>query len=188
MAPMNGLMKREERRSQFEQIGFELFVKYGYKQTTMRKIAQSAEISPGLFYSYFSDKDAALSYILEKRLTALEEKLANCMKEIRSYEDFKTCLSIILNTVQYHQNLIRLFYLMPHENAPIDDVIIKWEVLLQSLINHFAAFLNEVPFPLSSFELLMKGFVLSLAIRSDSQTVDEYLIIIEQLLGGINNK
>ena len=69
MTPVSGDRRERERHEMREAIldaAMALFVDESFDHTTMRRIAQAIEYTPGALYSYFKDKDAIL-YALHRR-------------------------------------------------------------------------------------------------------------------------
>ena len=53
-----------------------LFVKEGYEQVSIRKIAEKVEYAPGTIYLYFHDKAEILDRICEETFSKLEKRMA----------------------------------------------------------------------------------------------------------------
>jgi AcrR family transcriptional regulator len=68
--------RSEKRRDQIVQAAVRLFSEQGYYQTTMDDIAKSAEVSKGLIYLYFKDKNDVLFYTLRFVLEMYEKDIA----------------------------------------------------------------------------------------------------------------
>lgn len=60
------LHRIEERREQILTAASKIFAEKGYQRATTREIAEEADLSEGLIYSYFESKDHLLLAILEK--------------------------------------------------------------------------------------------------------------------------
>src|SRR5262245_29504188 len=69
--------EKEELRQQILDAARELFVREGYENVSMRKIADKIEYSPATIYTYFQDKDEILDSLCEETFLHLHEhKLA----------------------------------------------------------------------------------------------------------------
>jgi AcrR family transcriptional regulator len=68
--------RSEKRRDQIVQAAVRLFSEQGYYQTTMDDIAKAAEVSKGLIYLYFKDKNDVLFYTLRFVLEMYENDVA----------------------------------------------------------------------------------------------------------------
>src|SRR5881409_3586168 len=69
--------EREELKQQILDAARELFVREGYENVSMRKIADKIEYSPATIYTYFQDKDEILDCLCEETFLQLHtHKLA----------------------------------------------------------------------------------------------------------------
>jgi AcrR family transcriptional regulator len=84
----------EERREQILVSAAKVFSERGYQRATTREIAEVADISEGLIYSYFESKDHLLLSILEK--------LANSAFEETNFnsDDLMENASILIKSMQ----------------------------------------------------------------------------------------
>jgi AcrR family transcriptional regulator len=72
-----------KRRSQILGAAIELFGKRGFHATTVREIAERAQVSTGLVYQYFGDKEDVLFLALQKVLDTYKERIPQATKGIR---------------------------------------------------------------------------------------------------------
>lgn len=75
-----GVQERRERekqgiREEILEAARTLFVKEGYENVSIRKIAERIEYSPGTIYLYFQDKADILAQISEETFSRLERRL-----------------------------------------------------------------------------------------------------------------
>jgi AcrR family transcriptional regulator len=69
--------EKEELKQRILDAARELFVRDGYENVSMRKIAEKIEYSPATIYTYFEDKDEILDSLCEETFRYLHEhKLA----------------------------------------------------------------------------------------------------------------
>jgi AcrR family transcriptional regulator len=66
----------EKRREQIISAAANVFADKGYQRATTREIADKAEVSEGLIYTYFENKDHLLLAILEKLATSGFDEIA----------------------------------------------------------------------------------------------------------------
>jgi AcrR family transcriptional regulator len=69
------LRHKESLRQMILDAARDLFVNEGYKNASIRKIAEKIEYSPATIYSYFSDKSELLDALLEETFTGLDAEL-----------------------------------------------------------------------------------------------------------------
>src|SRR5947209_8284225 len=67
--------EKEELRQEIMEAARELFVKEGFENVSMRKIAEKIEYSPTTIYLYFQDKADLLDCICDQTLSNLEGEL-----------------------------------------------------------------------------------------------------------------
>lgn len=63
----------QERRTQILEVALKLFAEKGVEGTTIKQIAETASISPGLLYHYFKGKADLLAEVIECRSLKLPE-------------------------------------------------------------------------------------------------------------------
>ena len=99
-----GISERRERekenlRQEILDAASELFVKEGYSNVSMRKIAEKIEYSPTTIYLYFKDKNDLLNQICEETFANLikdwqqienvtDDSLTNLRRVMRAYVEF----------------------------------------------------------------------------------------------------
>jgi AcrR family transcriptional regulator len=101
---MNAIARREkhktELRAQILDAAREIFVRDGYQNFSMRKLAQRIEYSPGSIYLYFKNKQELFDYLVEESFAELLQALQKIQahperdavellkKGLRTYVDF----------------------------------------------------------------------------------------------------
>ncbi|MEW6050226.1 MAG: TetR/AcrR family transcriptional regulator [Candidatus Zixiibacteriota bacterium] len=84
----------------------ELFLTEGYEQTSIRKIAEKIEYTPGAIYSYFKDKDEILFEIHLRGFEKLFEQLRPALEGVdpldRLYRIGKLYIDFALQNPQYY--------------------------------------------------------------------------------------
>jgi AcrR family transcriptional regulator len=74
--------EKHEIREEILSAARALFVKEGYENVSIRKIAERIEYSPGTIYQYFHDKAEILAQISEETFSRLERKLAAINRDL----------------------------------------------------------------------------------------------------------
>lgn len=79
----SGSSRREREREEMRRLIIEaaqrLFVTEGYESTTIRRIADAIEYTPGAIYSYFKDKDAILYAIHQEGFRELGRRFVEAL-------------------------------------------------------------------------------------------------------------
>ncbi len=65
-APTKRDIQAEERREQLLEAALELFSSRGWEGTSMKELADSAGVAPGLIYHYFESKEDLLAKVVER--------------------------------------------------------------------------------------------------------------------------
>lgn len=71
--------ERHEMRERIIDAARRLFVTEGYDRTTLRRIAEDIEYTPGAIYAYFKDKDAILYAVHERGFEDLGHRLTGAV-------------------------------------------------------------------------------------------------------------
>ncbi|HZN54290.1 MAG TPA: TetR/AcrR family transcriptional regulator [Candidatus Polarisedimenticolaceae bacterium] len=79
----------EERRRQILRAAVACFARRGFHQTTMHDISAEAEISVGLIYRYFENKDAVISMIAMEHLAGMRAMLEEAKRAPSLFEALK---------------------------------------------------------------------------------------------------
>jgi AcrR family transcriptional regulator len=74
--------EKETLRQEILDAARDLFVKEGYENVSMRRIAEKIEYSPTTIYLYFEDKSALLFAICDETFARLAKKLETIVKEV----------------------------------------------------------------------------------------------------------
>lgn len=78
--------KSERTSSRLYDISIEQFLKRGFDQTTMRDLAQAADLSPGAFYYHFPNKEAVIQRFYEQTFAQFAEAARLSMAEHEGFE------------------------------------------------------------------------------------------------------
>lgn len=182
----------ESRREQIVTAAVRLFSERGYFQTTIDEIAREAEVSKGLVYLYFKDKNDLLFFALRFVLELYETDIASLTKK---YEDPLARLRMLLRTfcrlVNDHRQEFLLAYRSTKDLAREERALLKqqesriWRVLrkcLEACIHK--GLMKPVNIDIMVFQHLMFSHTWALknwAFR-DQYSFEEYLRDGEQIL------
>lgn len=95
MSPM-GDTKKTMRRDRLFTAAYELFEEKGFAATTMKEIAERADMAVGTLYNYYGSKNALLLGIMEKRVT---EAASGFRREIISILRKERDAFLIIDTI-----------------------------------------------------------------------------------------
>ena len=100
--PAGRSVKGEQTRSLLYAVALKMFDDHGYEDTTLRQIAQRAELSPGLLYRYFPNK-RAIVLELYRQLSADYARQVTNMKEGSWRDRFLFALQTSLEVLGPHR-------------------------------------------------------------------------------------
>ncbi|MBZ0310312.1 MAG: TetR/AcrR family transcriptional regulator, partial [Anaerolineae bacterium] len=90
--------QKAERRSRIFRAAVEIFAEKGYRSTTMKEIAEAADVGEGTIYSYFSSKDELLMAIIEQ-VVALQQRQTTAQTSLK-YDYQETLIEGIKNRMR----------------------------------------------------------------------------------------
>jgi AcrR family transcriptional regulator len=95
-----------------------LFIREGYDNVSMRKIAEKIDYSPTTIYLYFQDKSDLLFAVCEDTFAALVRELGALEKKTRNpVEGLKKGLRIYVNFGLRHPQHYLLAFVIPHQHG-----------------------------------------------------------------------
>ena len=74
------------------------FIKFGYSQTSMSKIAKEAKVSTGTPYSYFADKNDVLRKIFEEHVESIFQPIEILIDSLNKSSTLKKTLEKLIET------------------------------------------------------------------------------------------
>lgn len=101
MCPKISDEKRQQQKKKIMDGAIEVFREKGYEQTTMKHIRESADVSTGCLYMYFSNKEEIFISILEDEIKKQDMKIdieesERCWDKLEKYID---------NTKDFYNNI-----------------------------------------------------------------------------------
>jgi AcrR family transcriptional regulator len=100
---MNSRSKAEATGSKILQAALELFREEGFDGTTMRQIADKAQMAVGAAYYYYPSKDAIVLDYYQRSCDEMQEKLEDALQSTESFEA-GLCALIRVKLVQFEPN------------------------------------------------------------------------------------
>ncbi|MCK6552460.1 TetR/AcrR family transcriptional regulator, partial [Myxococcota bacterium] len=89
-----------------------LFLTEGYERTSMRRIAEAIDYTPGALYSYFEDKDEILLVIHNEAFDRLHATLSEAERVADPYEALVRCGELYLSFALENPQLYDLMFIM----------------------------------------------------------------------------
>ncbi len=106
------LKRRQENKRYILEVAEKLFVKNGYRKTSMDDIANRAQFSKATVYRYFESKLDIFTHIFLASIEGYQKELTKITEENASAEiRIKKIISSILNYYQKKKNLARILFM-----------------------------------------------------------------------------
>ncbi|RDY71385.1 TetR/AcrR family transcriptional regulator [Halobacillus sp. SY10] len=87
MSPRVSKEHLKQRRADIMESARNVFIEHGYEHTTMKHVMESAGVSRGGLYQYFSNKEDLFEALLEEGLTDEAETTEDSLEKVESYWD-----------------------------------------------------------------------------------------------------
>lgn len=108
IAPSRRALKRDALRRRIYDAALTLFRRQGVARTTIRQIAQAADVGVGTFFNYFSSKEAVLTEFGVSQTERLQEQLsAPAFTQATTHERIETLLRLLVAGVEAEPELAR---------------------------------------------------------------------------------
>lgn len=101
---------RKEKRGLIMNAALELFAKEGYHQTSISKIAKSANISKGLLYNYFESKEELLKQIVLDGTMQMYEFFDPDHDGVLSDDEFRYYIEHMFSMLKENTSFWKLYY------------------------------------------------------------------------------
>lgn len=104
-----------------------LFVEDSFDRTTMRRIAQAIEYTPGALYSYFKDKDEILFALHKRGFDMLFGKFAPLLSIVDPVERLYRMGELYLEFAMENPRLYELMFISSSTAKSIEEKDQKWD-------------------------------------------------------------
>lgn len=151
IAPVDDARARSGRpratsRSELERIGFDLFARKGFDETTVDHIASEAGIGRRTFFRYFGSKNDLVWGDFEGQLEFLRELLAAVPRDVAVVDGLRSAIiefnSFDRDTVPWHRRRMELILRVPALQA---DSALRYNAWRSIVTEHAAERLGLTP-------------------------------------------
>nr|WKN39248.1 TetR/AcrR family transcriptional regulator [Tunicatimonas sp. TK19036] len=132
-------MNTTTRQKQIFDTALALFSQQGYDQTSMRDIAKEADISLGLTYNYFKNKDALLLEIVQEGIRQIEQDWPTY--PAKSFQQWLVRYFTILEKYRYYWLLLRSLRL---QSSMAERLEVHFDELNNFIIGDLAILLQQL--------------------------------------------
>ena len=110
----------EEKLEQILETGISEFAEHGLQQTRMSNIARRADISVGVLYKYYENKDAFFDACVERCMSELDQYLQQLCSQPRKPLDYaRNLVDAVQQFSEGHRDHIRLYHEVTRTNDPL---------------------------------------------------------------------
>jgi TetR/AcrR family transcriptional regulator, cholesterol catabolism regulator len=175
----------ERRRAQLIDAAIVCFSKHGYHSTTMRDVAARADISVGLIYQYFEDKEDLLFLALKEVLASYKRQIPIALKNVT--DPLERFCAAVRSYCRVNDSSIEATVLAYRETKSLSrerrDVIKQLELNTNKLITTCirdcikAGLFDEIDVELFTYQIVMFSHTWALKAWRFTRrmTVDEYV-------------
>lgn len=104
-----GLTKGEKTRATILEVSKQLILKKGYNATSMRDIAETADITPGAIYNHFKGKEEIFETLIEESMPLFQMNMLMDQIEITEPEEtLRATIRQVIEMMLSHEDYIRL--------------------------------------------------------------------------------
>ena len=153
---MNQYQKTTEKKKQaIIQAALQLFKEKGFKDTSIKSIAEVAEVSPVSIYNYFGGKDNLVALCVNDLFEEIAQQADNILN---SDLDFKTKLNQAFSLCQekMSQQISEYFQDKMVEDSVFSTLLTRASNFLAASLSEISAVLN--PFSICSCSFSVKSF------------------------------
>ena len=145
-----------------------LFTQYGYKNTSMDKIAESCEISKPTLYNYFTSKSSLFFELFSRFQRDISEKAKSLMLQTKDkHVIIEEIIDLSLDFVQEKRDFLRMMvrdhHMVIHEQDDLTERIAIELRRRQEIAESLGQFMKDIVHPeiLEEFTLEMIGMALN---------------------------
>ena len=114
------MLIRDSSRAKILATALNLFAEQGYEATSVRMIAQAAEVAQGLLYNYFTSKESLLVAVVEQGMRDVRESFNRA--EAETSDNLAQLIYAALAIVRNKRAFWKLLYAVRLQNAVIAEL------------------------------------------------------------------
>lgn len=116
------------KREKILEAAVEEFSRYGFRQASLNRLAQSLDISKGSLFQYFGNKEGLFLFIFDHAVALVRKRLAQVKQETAEkdfYEKIRRSLAAGVDFIRRHPRIYRIYLKMLFQ----DDFPLRNELL-----------------------------------------------------------
>lgn len=136
---------REERKKQIQEAALEVFAKHGYHKASISQIAKEANISKGLLYNYFKNKEELLLYVMADGIEYLLRSY-QVQSEDQASDELRKMITTSFDMMDEDHNHWRLYFSTMMQSEVQQLVMAKLMETLMPVFENLARIFGEMGF------------------------------------------
>ncbi|MEM7367749.1 MAG: helix-turn-helix domain-containing protein [Bacteroidota bacterium] len=132
-----------EKQARILIVALQLFAKEGYRGTSTRQVAQKAEVSEGLIFRHFGNKEGLLHAILKEGEERAQKFMAKIVLETDPQKIIEKMLEFPFEVAKYEKEYWKLIYMLKWQMA--EKTAHSKGPLMRTLIHAFSELGYEQP-------------------------------------------
>ncbi len=170
---------RKEKRALIKQAAMELFAIDGYHPTSISKIAKKANISKGLLYNYFENKEALMQEIVADGLNETYESFDQNNDGVLTADEFEYFVRQSIQLLKRRKHFYRLFYTIIMQ-PDVQDFIEHGSTqishkVMDATVKYFADRFTDPQAEMLVFTSLIKGLSMQYVFSDDPFFTDDII-------------
>ena len=131
---------RENKRALIMRYALELFANKGYHSTSIRAIANKAQISKGLLYNYFTSKEELLQEIISQGLETMSDMIDPDQDGILTIGEMKFMIDEMFHILTDHRIFLMLYFSILTQHDVMSIAGKQSEIFFEQMIRMFEAY------------------------------------------------
>jgi len=125
--------ERRRRINKIISVARKLFLKRGYRQTTIRDICRASKLSNGTVYFYFTNKDAIYAHVYEESFRFLIDMLEQSLShDMPPFEQIETVLKTYLKFFVEHRERWEMLNISYRRLALPKELIRRFDGMMEN--------------------------------------------------------
>jgi AcrR family transcriptional regulator len=176
---------KENSKNLIVSTALRLFAEEGYANTTIKKIAETAQVAQGLTYNYFKSKEELLLAIFQQGFEQVALSMQAYQGANSPLEAIKKHLDATVELVKQNQAFWKLLHSIRLQNpqflANSPEILLMQEKITKTLsINFQQLGIEDSPLEARLFFALIDGIVIHYVLNPENYPLDELKNLIMQ--------
>ncbi len=136
-------LDREERKKQIRDVTVELITEKGFGKTSVQDIINSASISKGCFYHYYSNKEELFKEILDDTMQYRKNLILDYIAKHKDMQRRELVVELLLDKMLDYNHYKKMFVKLLTEMTNDEKLFKLYNELDENLMKDFIVFCKE---------------------------------------------